>query len=411
MKKLLQSKRQGSAVPLAVVSIIILLAMGVGLLGLGFNSRILSIRNSSDIEARCAADAGLTIALFEMNEILKAKLWNSGTLPQATDVSLPYCDAVYSYNVTGDHLGGYVIKSVGKSGLAQRTVYATTELKGLFDNAVLTKADLILKAGTLVDGYNSLDKHDKNTNADIATQSTLDSSITLNSGVVINGDVRVGLGGNPNTAIKDLGANIAGLKYGATQKEPLPQITVPATLLNKGTDISATSDTVTITPADSGTYTAINLKSSTDPGVLEISGGDVELHVAGDIQLGQSCQIIVKEGSTLTLYVDGNIHSRESSGIGVESKAKTAKALELYATGNDTQYFDVKANSDWVGVIYAPNADVDLYAKGDAYGSVVSNNFEFKSGGSYHYDRALKKVSVEDEGIRLVVDRWSEGKS
>ena len=410
MKKLLQTKKQGSAVPLAVVSIIILLAMGVGLLSLGFNGRILSIRNSSDIAARCAADTGLTIALFEMNEILKAKVWNKGTLPQATDVSLPYCDAVYSYKVTGDHIGGYAITSVGKSGTAQRTVSATTVLKGLFDDAVLTKASLILKSGTLIDGYNSLDKLDTNTNADIATQSTSDSSIILNAGVVVNGDVRVGLGGNPDTAIKDLGAKVAGLKYGATEKVHLPQVTAPATLLDMGTEISATSDTVTITPADNGTYTAINLKSSTDPGILEISGGDVELHVTGDIQLGQSCQIIIKEGSSLTLYVDGDIHSRESSGIGIESDAKVAKTLELYATGNDTQYFDVKAKGDWTGVIYAPNADVNLYANGDAYGSVVADNFEFKSGGSYHYDRALKKVSIEDEGIRLVVDRWSEGK-
>lgn len=410
MKKLLLSKRQGSAILLAVVSIVILLAMGIGLLSLGFNSRILSVRNSSDIVARTAADAGLTVALFEMNEILKAKLWNKGTLPEATDVSLPYCDAVYSYKVTGDHLDGYVITSVGKSNLAQRTVYATTVLKGLFDDAVLTKANLILKSGTLIDGYNSLDEFDVNTNADIATQSTLDSSIILNTGVVVNGDVRVGLYGNPNTAIKDLGAKVAGLKHGATEKVPLPQITVPTTLLYKGTEISVTSDTVTITPADSGIYTAINLQPNVEPGILEITGGDVELYVTGDIDLGQSCQIIVKEGSSLTLYVDGDIHSRESSGIGVESDAKEAKTLELYATGDDHQYFDIKANSDWVGVIYAPNTDVNLYANGDAYGSVVAYNFEFKSGGSYHYDRALKKVSIEDEGIRLIVDRWSEGK-
>lgn len=410
MKKMLQSKRTGSAILLAMVSIVILLAIGVGLLSLGFNGRILSIRNSSDIAARCAADTGLTTALYEMNEILKARLWDNSNLPQATDVSLPYCNAVYSYKVTGDYLGGYVITSVGKSGSAQRTVHATTELQGLFDHAVLTRADLILKSGTLIDGYNSLDEHDTNKYADIATQSTSDSSIVLNSGVTVNGDVRVGLGGNPDTAVKDLGAKVTGLMYGATERDPLPVITPPATLIYKGAPINATSDTVTITPADNGTYTAINLKSNTDPGILEISGGDVELYVTGDIELGQSCQIIVKEGSSLTLYVDGDIHSRESSGIGVEGDARTAKALELYATGEGAQYFDIKAKSDWVGVVYAPNADVNLYANGDAYGSIVAHDFEFKSGGNYHYDRALKKVSVEDEGIRLVVNRWSEGR-
>ena len=410
MKKLLQSKRQGSAVPLAVVSIIILLAMGVGLLSLGFNSRILSIRNSSDITARCAADTGLTIALFEMNEILKAKLWNNGILPAATDVSLPYCDAVYSYKVTGDHLGGYVITSVGKSGQAQRTVSATTVLKGLFDDAILTKADLILKSDTYIDAYNSLDPLDTDTYADIATQSILDSSVTLNSGVVVNGDVRVGRGGNPDTVIKDLGADISGATYASPVTQPLPEITVPTTLSDKGTDISAKGDTVTITPADNGTYTEISLKSTGAPGILEISGGDVVLHLTGVIDLGNSCEIVIKTGSSLTIYTDGDIQCDNGSTINVENPSKAADTLKIYATGEGEQFFDLKAKTEWVGVVYAPNADVDLYAGGDIYGAVVSNNFELKSGGNFHYDKALKKVDIDDEGIRLVVDRWSEGK-
>ena len=171
MKKLLQSKRSGSATAFAVFTVMILLIMGVGLLALGFNSRIYSIRNVSDITARCAADAGLTIALFEMNEKIMTKPWSEDTLPQATNVSLSSCDAVYSYTVTGDLLGGYVITSVGQSGQSQRTVYSTTILKGLFENAILTKSDLILKSNTQIDGYNSLDTFDTDTDADIATQS------------------------------------------------------------------------------------------------------------------------------------------------------------------------------------------------------------------------------------------------
>ncbi|HEC03538.1 MAG TPA: hypothetical protein ENI81_08375, partial [Phycisphaerales bacterium] len=76
MKKLLQQKRPGAAVPLALIAIMILLAMGVGLLGLGANARIYAARTSSVIAARCAADAGLTMALFEMNNSLQTKPWN-----------------------------------------------------------------------------------------------------------------------------------------------------------------------------------------------------------------------------------------------------------------------------------------------------------------------------------------------
>jgi hypothetical protein len=410
MKKLLQSKRSGSATAFAVFTVMILLIMGVGLLALGFNSRIYSIRNVSDITARCAADAGLTIALFEMNEKIKTKPWSEDILPQATNVSLSHCDAVYSYTVSGDLLGGYVITSVGQSGGFQRTVYSTTTLKGLFENAILTKSDLILKSNTLIDGYNSLDTLDTDTDADIATQSILDSSITLNSGVIVNGDVRVGRGGDPDAIIKDLGATINGTTYASPITEPLPEISVP-TLSYKGTSISAKGGTVTITPADSGTYTEISISKTGDPGVLEISGGDVELHITGDIELGQSCEIVIKEGSSLTLYADGDIHCRENSGMNTESAAKEANKLTIYATGEDTQYFDIKAKSEWIGVVYAPNTDVDLYADGDIYGAVVANDFELKAGGNFHYDRALREVSIEDEGVHFVVNRWSEVKS
>jgi len=408
INKAMQSKRRGSALVLVTIAAVLLTLVGVGLLQVGLCSRLFAIGSVQKIKACSAADAGLAMAIYEMNEKLKDQIWNDSKLPEATNVCLPYCDAVCSYAVTGDLAGGYTITSLGEFGRAQKTVKTTIELKGLFENAILTKANLILKSGTLIDAYNSLDALDTDTDADIATQSTSDSSITLNSGVVVNGDVRVGLGGNPDTAIKDLGATVEGSKYGATENDPLPQMTAPTDLFYMGTAIDAKGDTVTIGPADSGTYTGIDLKSTGQPTVLEVSGGAVVLHITGDIEIGQSCEIVVEDGSSLTLYVDSNIHCRENSGITVESSAKEAETLKLYATGEGTQNFDIKAKSEWVGVVYAPNADVDLYASGDVYGSVVANNFEFKAGGNYHYDKALKKVSVENEGVRFVIKRWKE---
>lgn len=404
----MRSKRQGSALVLVTIAAVLLTLIGVGLLQVGLCSRLFAIGSVHKIKASSAADAGLMKAIYEMNEKLKLKSYSEIPSLQATDEILPYCDDTFSYTITQSGSGDYTVESVGKSGQAQKTVCATIDLKGLFDNAILTKANLILKSGTLIDGYNSQDPLDTDTNADIATQSTADSSITLNSGVVVNGDVSVGLGGDPYSAIKDLGATIEGSKHGATEKDPLPLMTSPTNLSYMGTEISAKGSTVTISPADSGTYTGIDLKSTGQPGVLEIDGGVVELHITGDIEVGQSCEIVVKDGSSLILYVDSDIHSRASSGITVENPAKEGETLKLYATGEGTQYFDIKAKSEWVGVIYAPNADVDLYANGDVYGSITANNFTFKAGGNYHYDKALKNVSVDDYGVRFVIKRWKE---
>ncbi|KPJ65088.1 MAG: hypothetical protein AMJ43_11440 [Coxiella sp. DG_40] len=146
MNRLLQStKKRGSAVPLAVVAVLILLAMGTGLLSLGLHSRINSIRTTSDIAARSAADAGLIKALFEMNEKLKVEPWNGSSLPQETNTSLPNCDAVFSYTVTGDLGSGYTVESTGISGQAQRTVSCTLQLRGPFEAAIFTKNGMELK--------------------------------------------------------------------------------------------------------------------------------------------------------------------------------------------------------------------------------------------------------------------------
>jgi len=408
MKKLLKSKRRGSAIPLAVVAIIILLAMGVGLLSLGFNGRIYSIRTSSDIMARCAADAGLTMALFEMNEKLKVKPYNEGTLPHTIDVKLPYADQVCSYRVTGNLGSGYVITSLGESGQARRAVRATIGLQSPFNDAILVKENLTLKSGTVVEGYNSDDLTETDIELSIGSQSSANDSITLNNGVTVNGDVFVPPGADLDTAIKDLGATIKGDKR-TGEVITLPKVTAPA-LDDMATDISAKAEIKIIRPKDNGIYTSIDLASKGPKlGVLEISGGDVVLHVTGDIHLGQDCEIVVKDDATLKIYSDGDIVCDNGSSINTEAPPEAAATLQLFATGTGTQSFDVKAKNEWTGTIYAPDADVVLYAGGDVYGSIVAHDFDFKAGGKFRYDKALqKKNTVNDDAVVFVVTRWYE---
>ena len=111
----------------------------------------------------------------------------------------------------------------------------------------------------------------------------------------------------------------------------------------------------------------------------------------------------------MTIYLDGDIVSGNGSSIGTENPSKDALTIKLYGTGEGEQNFDIKAKNEWTGVIYAPNANIDLYANGDVYGAIVADSFEFKNGGNYYYDEALREVSLEDEGVSFVVERWYEG--
>ena len=81
------------------------------------------------------------------------------------------------------------------------------------------------------------------------------------------------------------------------------------------------------------------------------------------------------------------------------------KALKTKRAGAVTV---IKSQSDFSGVVYAPNADIVVMAMGDVYGSFIGNDFERKQGGNFYYDEALKDIRINDVGVRFVLDQWSE---
>ncbi|MBN1975137.1 MAG: hypothetical protein JW787_15955 [Sedimentisphaerales bacterium] len=408
MSKRCNLKNHGSVLPLALIAVIILLMMGTALLSMGLTNRMYSLRDKTDLVARCAADAGATEALFEMNNRLDMNTLIGYAMPSAYQTKLTSCEGLYSYLVTGSLAGGYKITSLGESGNAKRVVTASVGLSGLFDHAILVKENLILKSGTTVDGYNSSDPTATDVPVNIGTESTVTGAVVLNNSVIIGGDVGVGMNGDIENVIKDLGATIEGDKYAASIIYPMPQVSVPA-LTDMGKSLTSKGGTITLTPAESGTYSSIDLQKGKDDGVLEITGGDVVLHITGDIELDQSCEIVVRDGSTLKIYVDGDIQCREGSGINTETPPEQAATLQLFATGEGTQSLDIKAKSNWTGTIYAPNGNVILFAGTDAYGSIVASSFEYKAGGDFHYDAALKEVTILDPGVRFTITQWKEG--
>jgi hypothetical protein len=417
-KKVTKNK-SGSVLVLALLIVLIGFIIGTGILTLGTQTRIYAINQVQDMMARSAADAGLERAVQEINNAVISKTWSTGVTPYVNNGTLPYSDSTYSLKTAYGATDGYNIVSIGTDNNRTRTINATLRLKGLFDYALLLKESLILKSGVVVDGYHSKDPSVTDVGLQIATVSTDPDQIILNMGTTVNGEVLAGVGGDADTVIKDLGATTDG-KFNLVEEPPFPEVTAPL-LTPMGTGISVVGVTSTITPADSGKYTGIKVEqvsesekikgityTTTDYGILEVSGGEVVLHVTGDIWLGQGCEILVKQDASLKLYVDGNITCGNSGGIGYAGSSEDPSHVQLYATGTGEQNFDLKAKDKWSGVVYAPNADVTIYAKGDAYGSFVAKNLEYKADGNMYYDAALKEVTVEDEGARFVISRWHE---
>ncbi len=395
MKKLLQSKKRGSAIPLAVVAVLILLAMGTGLLSLGLHSRINSIRTTSDIAARCAADAGLIKALFEMNEKLKVKPWDDSTLPFGTNISLPNCDAVFSYAVTGDFGSGYTVESTGIFGQAQRTVSCALQLQGPFEAAIFTKQYLYMKNSGTVDWYN-YDADDGN--LQIATNSAEPDSVVLHNSAIVNGDIGVGMGGDPDVVITNNGATVEGDTFTLTQIYELPPVTVPETL---ETSPSLGTIKTNTTISSSGKYDNINLQG----GKTVTIEGDVTLYIIGDIALGNSAELQIDEYGSLTLYLGGYFEGKNSSLV--NNSTQDPQKLTIYGL-DSCETIQLKNSADFYGAIYAPNADVIMHNSGNVYGAVTSKSFEQKNSAIFNYDVSLRDVSTNDAAVYFTITNWHE---
>ena len=400
MNKLLRTKKCGSSMALVLIALVILLVMGLGILGLGAHSRMLAVRTSTEIAARCAADAGLAKVVFEMNEKLSAKPWTDSNLPEATNEALPNCDATFSYTVTADG-NGYAIDCTGNSGRAEKKVNAGLQLQGLFEYAVFTQSSITLKNGTTVEGYNYVSGDET---LKIGTNSTNAGSVEMKTGVTINGDVIVGMNGNPDTVINSkTAATITGDTYAQVEERQLQTITVPAELSALPAQSTITSSTII---TGSGKYNGINLSNNE---TIKING-PVSLYIVGDIILDNSAKLQIVDANTnpnasLTLYLGGNFVSK-NGGV-INNSTREPRKLEVY--GLDTcSSISFVTNSVFYGTVYAPTTDVLLHNSVEFFGAVVARNFIQDVYADFNYDASLQDASVSDEGVCFVVKQWSD---
>jgi hypothetical protein len=435
--KLMKSRNIGAVLALVLFIVVVMIVIGGGLLTLGANARIYAIRTEADTSAHCAADSGLTKTLWKINDMWAKKIFFSSPLPYETDVALANSEppATFSYRIgpyynvfaiITNPSGGtvpvanrYVVESIGRCGAAERTVYALLRLQGAGDTGILVKDFAILKSGTVVDGRDSrLAPNDPGQfiiPAQMGTSSTADDKVVLNNGVYVNGDVLVGYLGDPDTGIKDLGATVTGYEGSLDNEPEFPNVTAPALPIYKN-PITVKGKDETFTPANSGTYPCIDLQQqATVSARLVISGGKVVLNLTGNnqgtsIDLGQGCEIVIMPDASLELYVGGAIKSGEDSGFNNQGKPTQLKLWGTANTGKGEPYQDwqLNAKSEYFGQVYAPNASIQINAKGDLYGAFTAYSFEMKSGGNIYYDAALRQVDINDQVARFVLLRWRE---
>ncbi len=397
ISKILKEKRRGFILPLAMVAASVLFVIGVGLLCLGFQRRLASIRANRQLIARAAADYGLTKALYETNNMLRSGTWDDSALPCEQGVAVAGADAQYAYAVLGDMWTGYSIQAVGTKGSTHRTIQCDLRIKGPFEHAILTRGTMDLINGSLVDWFNN---GDDDSRLKIGTTSASDDSIILKSGVVVNGDIMVGEGGRPIDVIDDQGATINGIVYPSVSDNDIIIPEVPDDLASAASQ-GAINSSVTI--STSGRYDSIRMLNGE---TLTIDGG-VTLYVTGDVTLDNSARIDISEANDacLTIYLAGSMDGKNSSGF--NNLTQEPPKLKVFGLPTCSSII-IKNSAVFYGVIYAPNATVDMHNSAEIYGAVVAENYIQRNSAAFYYDASLGDAGIGDEFIRFVPTHWRE---
>lgn len=393
-------RNRGSAIVVVLIIAVLLLLIGTGLLSLGLKVRLYAIRSAFEVAARSASDAGLTKAFFDMNQKLLVTPWNDSDLPHASNVSLPNTDSTYSYTVTKDANGVYVIRSIGQSGTSTKTTSASLRLSGLFDNAIIVLNSLTLKNNNTITGYDSSGSGATNIPVQIGTVSSSDDSISLGNNTTIYGDAFSPPGSDPTEVIS--GGAVTGNEYALSQSITLPTITPPAlTTPNTALNLSGNTTIGTAGGSYNAKYTSIGVN-----GNKLIINGNVTLYVAGTIDMGNSGVIQINSNSSLTIYLDGNFNG--TNGNGIINTDQIPAGFKLFATGSSTQTINFKNNTNFYGAVYAPNANVTFQNNPNIYGSVIAKSFTTQNNCNFYYDYALQNGQFTDFMTHFVIKRWTE---
>lgn len=392
MKRHRNARQRGATMVLVTIIGVIVSILGMAMVHLGYQARVLAVRNVQGISARAAADAGMVEAIFKMQKkLIDEAVWNNDSLHSATNFALG-SNCTFSSTIAGNVGPGWQIDSTGVCGPQSRTTHARLDI-GTYWEGIGLENTLDVKLGTNFGVINGLPD-----DISIRSNSTMADSLSFKAFTTFPGDVICGPGGNVEAVIDSKATTIfEGETYAAS--EPLVYPPVPPPLGT--TYVSIPITTTTTIAGGAWQYDTIDLGLNA---VLSITGATV-LYVTGQTMLGNGSEISVKPGASLELYLGGNLVNQNSAGI-INETDITAN-LKIYGLPGCVQ-MDLKAKSDLYAAVYAPSATTNLFNSGNFYGALVADTFTMKNSGSFYFDSSLKSTTIDDAAAVFSIGRWWE---
>lgn len=253
---------------------------------------------------------------------------------------------------------------------------ASSQSNGL---QIAANDEIRLSNNSLIDSYSSLwgpyDPATAGSNAQIATNATSSNAVFISNGTTFAGDVRVGVGGNPDQVVQDVGT-LTGSK---TILDQNIDITDPADPSDEFP--ASTGDREDEDDADIGTTGVVTRLTYDDWDIEDATitiHGDVWIDVRDDFRIEDS-EIVLADDATLRLYCGGIAYIHDSR-INDDSSRTADLTLINYGDGHDND-FRVYSGSVIAGAFRSAD-DFEIERGATIYGTVFAEDDLKRIGGN-----------------------------
>lgn len=391
------SGRSGMALLISMLVILVMAVLAVPFLFKVAGNERLTEKDFRETAAVNLAEAGVERAIWELNKGTISS-W-TGTAAERT-LSLSNVQTAQgltvgdvAISVSGPETDFPVVTAVGRVAWTggqsvEKTVRAVLKhgFESFFDFGIFGDEGFDLHGNAYTDSYNSeiapYNALQPGARGDVGTNAFNNWEVVLLNNTIVNGNAVTGPNSDPEYVIR-LGnaAEITGEKSALTLPKPLPAY--PAPFLDpRGAFATATGSTDTVI-TQSGTYSSFDLAANSKVTIQ----GKVTLFVDGDFLMNANSTIEIAPGSEVEIVL-GNGTFRQDSNTAINNLTQNPRALALLGTA-DFHTMVWRSNSQFYGVVYVPEADIDYSANGDFFGSVVCNNLTISSETGIHYDESL----------------------
>ena len=366
-------------------------------------------QSQNSLKAEAIAEAGIEEVAWEYNyDGSDFSGWSiSGTTATKTQT---YADAsgtaIGSYTVTVENYPNLlvtprplvtVVATYNAPGInVIATVKAQFKPRPLFPYAMFAKDRIVFTGNAFTNSYDSaLGSYNADLgggnfnlflNGDVRTNlKNTASAINLsaaNGNPVIGGDAIVGTGSTVSHPAKVSGS------VSASPPKVIKDVSIPSDMLLL-ISLGTLSSTLPGIPLPGGDYKfdEIDVGGANTVEIGLLAGDVVRIWTTGEVGIGGSGEIRVNPGVTLIIYTEGDVNIG-GDGIANLSGTEFPQRLQIFATPTCDD-LNVTGGPDFIAVLKAPQADIDLAGTPAIYGAYIGDRITATGGGGVHFDEQL----------------------